>query len=100
MFPLFFRVAVQVTSRHSAHARRACASIRFNSNISTKPVDNTAENVNVGHSRFLAESSRHSRWKEDPNVPMGHGGLDNHSDDDADYDALQGGKGVCSACSA
>lgn len=100
MFPLLFRVAVQTSSRHRPRAWRVCASIRFDSNAAARRTDNEAENVNVGHSRFLAESSRHSQWRDDSKVPTGVGGLDNPSDEGSDIDAVQSGKGACIACFA
>ena len=91
----FIRVVVQASSRYKPHAWRMCASIRFSSNAPARQADNEFENVNVGHSRFLAESSRHSKWKDDPKVPTGTGGLDNHPDEDSNFDSLQSGKGAC-----
>ncbi|GJE93134.1 hypothetical protein PsYK624_092930 [Phanerochaete sordida] len=73
-----------------------CASIRFNSNLAARKADNEAENVNVGHSRFLAESSRHSKWTDDSKVPTGTGGPDEGSD----FDVLQDGKGKLSPTSS
>jgi calcium uniporter protein, mitochondrial len=52
---------------------------------------NQAENINVSHSRFLAEGSRSTEWKESPNM-LGNGGLD-HKDEESDLDAMQIGQG-------
>lgn len=56
--------------------------------LSTKPPRNS-ENINVGHSRFLAESSSRSKWNETSQAP-GNGGLDSPGED---FDTLPEGKG-------
>ena len=57
----------------------------------SREASDKAENVNVIHSRFLAESSRHTKWQENPKM-LGNGGLD-RTEDDCDFDALRAGQG-------
>ena len=47
------------------------------------------ESINVGHSRFLAESKPGTKWKENSKIP-GNGGLDHPVEE---YDTLPLGKG-------
>lgn len=53
------------------------------------PGPQSRENLNVSHSRFLAEGSRAAKWTDDPATP-GNGGADSPAED---YDALPDGKG-------
>lgn len=104
MFSLPFRVVVQTAPMRRScawpYAWRVCSRIRLNSSLAARQADNEAENLNVGHSRFLAESSRHTKWKEDSQVMTDMGGLDHNADKDPDLDALQSGKGKLSPTSS
>lgn len=64
---------------------RTLQAYRYYSNGSSA----TAENINVGHSGFLAEASPGTKWKGE-GTGLLNGGLDNGAED---FDSLTEGKG-------
>lgn len=91
MFALLpgYRVASRAASSSWHSPVRICASLRFMSTAQEAAMKK--ENLNVGHSRFLAEGRSSTKWTENSMVP-GNGGLDHAGED---LDVLPSEKGTC-----